>query len=243
MVDTPSYVPFPSTHWSMLKPRAAGGETPPATWAGLQALGRTYWKPIYAHFRVKWRLSREDAEEATQDFFLWVMEGPFLDRAEPGKGRFRSFVRAHLDHFQLNRLRAGKRQKRGGGNAVLSLDFGEAPDECLAVSRELSSEEAIDRQWRAAVLEAAVERLRKVLDGEGKGHVFEAFRRFDLAGSTELRPTQAAIAQELGISADDVENALALARRRLYQLVTEVVAESVDSPAALQEELQGFFPA
>lgn len=240
MAEQPTYAPFPSTHWSALK-RGAGAET--NSWAGLQALARTYWKPIYAHFRLKWRLAREEAEEATQEFFLWVMEGPFLDRAEPGKGRFRAFVRAHLDHFQLNRLRAGKRQKRGGGAPVLSLDFGDSPDACLAVSRELPPDEAIDRQWRAAAIEAAVERLRGSLEMEGRGQVFEAFRRYDLAGSAELRPTQAAIAQELGLSVGDVENALALARRRLYECVKEVVGESVDTPEALQEELEGFFPS
>ncbi|MBI2901846.1 MAG: sigma-70 family RNA polymerase sigma factor [Planctomycetes bacterium] len=233
--------PFPSTHWSLLKPGDPESRDEAPRRAGLDALARLYWKPVYAHFRLKWGQSREEAEDLTQEFFAWIVEGPFLDRAEPGRGRFRNFVRAHLDHFILNRLRAGRRLKRGGGQRPVSIDFGNAPDEILEDSRNVSPEEALDRQWRRTVLDEALGRLRRGLEAEGRSVVYETLRRYDLAAPEE-RPTYARLAAELNIAPSDVDNHLSAARRRLYECLKEVIASSVDGPEALREELDSFFP-
>src|SRR5436309_796860 len=68
---------------------------------GFEELGRQYWKPIYRYARVAWAKSNEDAKDLTQAFFLWLMEGDALDRYLPGRGSFRSFLKALLRHFLL----------------------------------------------------------------------------------------------------------------------------------------------
>jgi RNA polymerase sigma factor (sigma-70 family) len=226
---------FPSTHWSVLRP----GGTPDARRAGLESLAGLYWRPVYAHLRLKWGLAREEAEDATQDFFVWVLDAPMIERAEPGRGRFRNFVRAHLDNFVRNRRRSEGREKRGGGR-VLSLDFGPDPDALLASSRERPPDEALDRQWERAVLDEAVGRLRRKLAAEGREAAFEAFRRYDLAGPD--RPSYADLARELGVPPHDIDNWLSQARRQLYGFVREVVAESVDGPEGLSQEMDELFP-
>lgn len=223
--------PFPSTHWSILKP--GSGETEDRRRAGWRALAELYWKPVYAHFRLKWGRSREEAEDLTQDFFAWVLEGPFLDRARPGCGRFRAFVRAHLDHFVQNHLRAERRLKRGGGLSALPFDEAERR---LAELRTVPPEEVLDRQWRSVVLDEAVRLLRDRVEPDD----FEVFRRYDLAPPGE-RPTYEQLASDLGLRSSDIDNRLARARKRLYELVREVVAASVEGPDALEDELDSFF--
>ena len=45
------------------------------------------WRPIHGYVRARRRLSHEDALDATQEFFLWMMSSGFLTRADPSRGR------------------------------------------------------------------------------------------------------------------------------------------------------------
>ena len=54
-------------------------------------LCKIYWRPVFAFIR---RLghSPPDAQDLTQDFFVMVLKGQLLQRANPARGRFRSLV-------------------------------------------------------------------------------------------------------------------------------------------------------
>lgn len=233
---------FPSTHWSVLKPAGTGEEYDERRRESLAALARLYWKPVYAHFRLHWNQSREQSEDLTQEFFLWILEGPFLEDAQPGRGRFRNFLRTCLDNFMRSRLRAGYRLRRGGGKKILSLDFGDDPDAFLIRKAGAPPEEILDQHWRLAVMEQAVEQLRSSLEREGRLVEYEAFRRYDLAESAKDRPTYAALAQELGAPPAQIDHYLSRARRGLLEQLRGILSESVDTPEALAEELKLFFP-
>ena len=49
-----------------------------------------------------------------------MMEGRYLDRADPEKGRFRAFILTSLKFFLADEADRSRAQKRGGGK-VLSL--------------------------------------------------------------------------------------------------------------------------
>jgi hypothetical protein len=61
-----------------------------------------YWKALYKYFRVHWRMSDEEAEELTQGFFSEAFQKEWLARYQPGKARFRTFVRVCADRFVMN---------------------------------------------------------------------------------------------------------------------------------------------
>src|ERR1700754_3089368 len=61
-----------------------------------------YWRPVYVYLRLRWRLSAEDAEDATQGFFAAALERRFFDTFDPAKARFRTFLRVCLDRFVQN---------------------------------------------------------------------------------------------------------------------------------------------
>ena len=54
--------------------------------------------------------------------FIRVLEGRYLDRADPDKGRFRAFILTSLKFFLADEGERSRAQKRGGGN-VLSLEI------------------------------------------------------------------------------------------------------------------------
>lgn len=210
-------------------------------------LAQVYWRPVYAYIRLRWSRPPEEAVDLTQDFFLWILEGHFTERLDPVRGRLRALVRACLDNFMKNRLRRARRIRRGGKVKILSLDFGEDPDMFLSESlpggrTEVSPEDLLDHQWRRAVLLRASELLRAEYEREGRAMVFRAFERYDLAPSDQDRPTYDDLAGEFGVKKSDVDNYLSQARKRLYEKIREVVAQSVDSPEALAAELKIIFP-
>lgn len=230
---------FPTTHWSVFGSlREAEGS---ARRERLNALAQLYWRPIYHYIRLRWGVSAENARDLTQEFFLHILDAKLFERADPAKSRFRTFAKACLDNFVRSQLRAARRIKRGGEAGFFQIDMTEEGSTADVPARQLPPEEMLDRQWRATVLEHAVERVRERYDREGRPNYYEVFRRYDLADAVE-RPRYRDVAAELGISEKDVENYLAHARTSLAETVREVVAETVNSAEALQEELRELFP-
>jgi DNA-directed RNA polymerase specialized sigma24 family protein len=116
---------FQTTRWSLIL--RARGEGALAR-AALEGLCRAYWFPLYAFARRN-GAARQDAEDLTQAFFSHVWAGNFVARAEPAKGRFRSFLLGSLRNFIAKEHARDSAQKRGGG--VRPVDF----DETVAEQR------------------------------------------------------------------------------------------------------------
>lgn len=231
---------FPTTHWSLLT-RIADRSDP--SWSDrVNALAALYWKPIYRYIRVRWGRSIEEAKDVTQGFFLHILEGMFLDRVDPSRGRFRTFVKTCLDNYVKTQHRDEHRQKRGGEGSPIRIDFSEEDDKAWALpSDECPPEVLLDRQWKACVLERAVEMIRARYEQQDRSLYFEVFRLYDLA-DPQSRPRYKDLATRLGVSPADVDNYLSHARASLLEAIREILAESVASPEALDQELRELFP-
>lgn len=228
---------FPETHWSVIA--ASRDHADPRWRERIEQLARLYWKPIYRHLRIRWGMSNEEAKDATQDFFGEMLEGKYLREAAESRGRFRSFVKVCLDNAVRQMKRAGGRLKRGGGVAIVPLDAGgEGAPEPAAPGEP--PEASLDREWRRALVAEAVKRLQAEYEGEGRAGWFEVFRRVDLAEAG--RPTYRDVAAALGVRETDVDNRLSHARKRLFEFVRDIVAESVADEEALSAELKELFP-
>ena len=75
---------------------AAGDPRRKEARSALVALCENYWYPLYAYLRRR-GYSADEAQDLTQEFFVRVLEGRYLDRADPEKGRFRSFILTSLE--------------------------------------------------------------------------------------------------------------------------------------------------
>ncbi len=203
---------FPETLWtSVLSARDDG--------AALGRLIERTWKPLYFYLRRKGR-DVEAAKDVTQSFFAHLLEKRLLDRVERGRGRFRSFLIAALEHFLANEYRVATAEKRGGGAVPLSLDFAQAETD-YSPSLAETPEDLYTRAWAASVLAGALEDLRRELGGS-----FEAVRAHLQAG--EERPSYRETAERLGIKETDVTNLIHRARKRLGELVLERVRDTVE---------------
>ena len=205
---------FPATRPSVV--RDLGSVDPARRAAAYDALARSYWRPVYAYVRLRWRRSPEDAQDSTQEFFTRAFEREYLSRYDPAKARFRTFVRTCLDGFLANEDKAAARLKRGGGVTIAGVDFTRFDADLAAHARsdEPDPERWFHREWIRSLFAEAVDRLRVRCDAEGRGTAFALFLRYDIeARGSGAGPSYATLAQETGLRVTDVTNQLAWARR------------------------------
>jgi len=184
------------------------------------ALGRLIernWKPLYFYLRRKGK-NVDAAKDLTQSFFEHLLEKRLLHRVEQGRGRFRGFLIAALEHFLANEYRIAAAEKHGGGR--VRLDFDAAESEYAPTLAE-TAEDLYNRAWALSILREALEALRGEL-----GDRFEAVR-VHLFVEKE-RPSYRETAQKLGVGEYDVANLLHKARARLGALILERVRETVE---------------
>jgi len=204
----PSRAPFDPTRWSLVL--EAGGAR---SRSALEELCRAYWPPVYAFLRRRGH-DREAAEEHTQAFFCALLEGTVLERADPARGRFRSYLLGCLAHFVADRARLRARER------AVDLDP-EAVEASLIAAGDASPEAAFERAWAQLVLERAFERVRADHAARGDEAFFEALRP-TLSGEP-LAGGYAALASALGRS----ENALRVAAHRLRRRLAEELEREV----------------
>ena len=92
---------FASTQWGMLLAAAGGAESSGDARAAWEQLYRSYGRPVYTFIRRRGR-SRPAAQDLTQDFFVHLVEKGALRRADPTRGRFRTFLLGVLEYFLVD---------------------------------------------------------------------------------------------------------------------------------------------
>src|SRR6185436_10004622 len=116
-------------HWSVVL--SAGQTNSSHASAALEKLCRAYWPPLYSYIRRQGR-SRADAKDLTQAFFAKLLEKNFWARADPQKGRFRSFLLTALRQFLADQRDWVKAAKRGGKLSFISFDEHAGDEQFLA---------------------------------------------------------------------------------------------------------------
>jgi RNA polymerase sigma factor (sigma-70 family) len=202
---------FPTTRHSLIHSAAGTGTL---AREALDSILAVYWKPAYKHVRVQWKQSNEDAKDLVQGFFAALLEQPILAAFDPSKARFRTYLKACLDHFVLKQRESANRLKRGGGATHFDFD---------AAERELAGSPSVEdvflREWQREMFALALRDLRAACQTNGKQVQFSVFEQYDLAESA--RPTYAGLAARHGIPVTTVTNHLAWARRELRRLVLQ----------------------
>jgi RNA polymerase sigma-70 factor (ECF subfamily) len=170
---------------------AAGNSNSGESRSALVALCERYWNPLYAYLRRR-GFPAEQAEDLTQEFFVRILQGRYLDRADPEKGRFRTFLLTSLNFFVADDKDFHQARKRGGGMLV-SLEFSDGEE---AYRREPADGETPDRiferRWALTVLERVIERLRSEFVQQGRTEHFERLKIF-LLGRTPGPYAEAAL--------------------------------------------------
>jgi RNA polymerase sigma factor (sigma-70 family) len=200
-----------------------------------------YWKPLYKHLRITWRMNPDEARDLTQGFFADAFQKGWLERYEPGKARFRTFVRVCADRYVMNARQAESRLKRGGGVETLSLDFEGVEREMSASlhAATLDPDELFHQEFVRALFERAVDDLRHECSAAGRGLQFTLFERYDLAPVEGV--SYATLAHELSVTPSQVTNHLAQARRRFREIALGLLRARCGSDDEFASEARELF--
>ncbi len=228
---------FRTTRWSLV---AAAGEADGAgRSAALADLCRLYWYPVYAHVRRR-TPDQHKAEDLTQAFFARLLEKNDIAAADPARGRFRTFLLTACQHFLANQHDHDTAEKRGGGVQPLPIDFGLGEDRFTREPADRVTPEAeFERRWAMTLLDQSLRELRAEYAEGGKANLFDVLKGTLTGDGVAYR--------ELGVKLNLTEGAVKVAVHRLRQRYRDklraVIAETVDTPADVDDEIRDLFAA
>ncbi len=234
---------FSSTHWSLVV-EAADVQSQVAEGA-LADLCRRYWPPIYTFVRRRGHRACE-AQDLTQAFFVHVLEKRLYARADPARGRFRTFLLAALKHFLADAQAREQALKRGGGCEFLPLSeellAAEsasfiAPEMPLAAARTDGADRLFEARWAAALLGRALETLESAYTAEDRGTLFRALRPF-LGGADAPPPDHRELATRLGLPVNTLRTHIHRLRGGYRAALRAEVADTVAAENEVQDELR-----
>src|SRR5262249_50582467 len=166
---------FASTRWTVVRQAADSQTASQHALSALSELCQIYWRPVYVFLRRQ-GIPEHDAQDLTQGFFAELIDSRAYSRADPMKGRFRSFLLGTLKHFVAHTRDHDHAQKRGGGNTPVQLDEAALSEAETYASRSIhsSADGIFDREWAASLARQALDRLAQEYELGGKAAVFEA---------------------------------------------------------------------
>jgi RNA polymerase sigma factor (sigma-70 family) len=231
---------FVTTRWSLILSGAGSGSRDREIHEALAELCRIYWRPIFL-FIERRGYSPEDAEDLTQDFFVRILRGNWLQKADPARGRFRSLLLKSLKNFLNDAVDRRKSRKRGGDISFISWDswIAEAPSQ-LSLNCEArtswSAERVFDATWAATMVQRALRRLCEECERKGRRRVFDVLSPYLSAERNDL--SYATLAMKLRVAESFVKKLVYRMRQRYRVLLREEVRQTVADPAEVDEELR-----
>lgn len=223
---------FPTTRWTLLAEATLHGDA-----AGREALARLCekYRRLVVVYLATHGLAAGEAEDLAQDFFLKLLGSRLWKRADRQRGRFRTFLLTVLHNLLLHAHRNQRRQKRGGGLEIDSLDAlldgdQEINDDAIADAQ------TFDREWAHTLVADTVTALDLEYAGRGQSAEFALLRRF-LPGP-EQPPTYEDAAAALKLSLTALKAAVHRLRQRFRELLRTAVARTVSAPHEVDEELR-----
>jgi RNA polymerase sigma-70 factor (ECF subfamily) len=209
--------------------------------AALARLCQTYWRPLYMYVR---RLGHgpEDAQDMTQEFFARLLAKDYLKAADREKGKFRSFLLMAMKRFLANEWDRANREKRGGGREIVSLDLEDAEGRrVIEPADERTPDKVFEQHWASALLEKVFTRLSAEMATEGKEKLFQELKGF-LSGEKDGGSYPEA-ARRLDMSEGTLRVNVHRLRQRYRELLRLEVANTVDRPEAIDDEIRYLFAA
>lgn len=231
---------FATTRWSVVLSCTDWAAGDQLAHQALSELCKTYWRPIFA-FICRRGHSVPDAQDLTQDFFLMVLNGSLLQRADSSRGRFRSLLLKAVQNFLIDDSAKKRARKRGGGLQFVSWDewMAEAPSQLsIAVSdaERWPAERIYDVRWAASTVEHALRRLGEECESRGRRRVFDVLGNCVAAEREDV--SYASFSKALKVPETSVKRLVHQLRHRYRELLREEVAQTVEKPDEVDEELR-----
>ena len=235
---------FSQTDWDQIRDlkEAPASERLPF----LDLLAKKYWTPIFQYLLIQ-GYDQFDAQDLAQDFFAFALETQLFSKADPQRGRFRSFLLGSLNNFLLNQRRkqfAQKRQPEGGFTSVEELaELGYYQPKAL-INKE-TPEMIFHRAWLREIVRNVLHNMEQDFRKTGKTTHFILFRSRVVAPELdgEEPPPLADQARDLGLKYMEAANQITTAKRaflRILEREVQVYASSEEVSEEKQDVLDLF---
>ena len=227
---------FPATVWTVI--RFAKDRECDEYCTAMNDLITGYWRPIFYFLRVR-GYQIHQAEDLTQEFFLNLMERDWIRRADPARGKFRTFLLTILVRFLSDRgpNRAPKQRKFDERLISVSTLLKEQERDFEPPTNE-TPETIFMKQWAISTIETVQRKLAdwcRDCNRTDWHQVFQA-NHFQSPGTPTI--SQTALAEQMGISRDQVRYALEQTNQRFVELLRAEIADQVDFGVDINEELR-----
>jgi RNA polymerase sigma factor (sigma-70 family) len=227
---------FPTTAWSMI--RVAQDRDDPACLAAMNRCMAAYWRPVFYFLRAKgYPLHR--AEDLTQEFFLRFYERGWIERADPQRGRFRTFLLTVLTRFLSDQRteRAPRQQVFDDRLVTVSVLLGES-DRTFEPPDNRTPEQIFMQQWARSVIADVQQCLETWCSNRGRPDWYRIFCQVYLPAAGSPRISQQTLADQLHLSRDQVRYGLEEVNRQFVELLRAEVAEQIGSGEDLDTEIR-----
>jgi DNA-directed RNA polymerase specialized sigma24 family protein len=216
---------FPPTDWNAILEGASVGPH-------LAQIAKRYWKPCYCYLRRK-GYDNETAKDLVQGFFLDVVtRRGLVAKADPARGRFRTFLLTALSHYVTDVLH--RRDKRLGPPAV-QLGLEELPQ---TVPQDPAG--AFAYSWAAELIDQVLRELETACRRDGLPLHWEIFRDRLLRPMLDNTPPPglAELCARYGVRDERLaSNMIITVKRRFQALLREHLQAGEGSEAAFRAEL------
>jgi len=221
---------FETTHWSLVLAAAEDEERRDA----LEVLYRSYCSTVYSFIRRR-GYGRQDAQDLTQDFFMHLVEKNAFRRADPNRGKFRTFLLGSLEFFLQHAYQRARAEKRGGQANVVFLDDESAEAYYQLADPGLTAQQVFDARWAGTLIENALTRLQTEMERAGKRDLYDQLLGFVVDAE---KSSYFEVAQRIGLTMAATKAAIYRLRERYRELLKAEVARTVTNPADFEYELR-----
>jgi RNA polymerase sigma-70 factor (ECF subfamily) len=182
-------------------------------------------------------LDSHAAQDAVQGFFAQLLDRHSFQGRTPDRGRFRSFLLASIQYYLADLRDREHAVKRGGGAVPISLDAPEAEGwYLLQPVDQLSPERIFERRWALTLVDRVLGRMESEFAASPRPELFRQLRPslFD----AEPGGSYDQLATSLQMTPGAVRVAAHRIRQRCRELFREEVAQTVEHPSEIEDELR-----
>jgi RNA polymerase sigma factor (sigma-70 family) len=231
-----SYVPFPSTAWTLIR---HAQELPDSDHAeALGELFRRYWKPMYAFFRSKGKAA-DEAQDLVQGFLQRFLERGMIHKIDQPDKRFRHFLMVCARRYMLDEVRKEAAAVRSPRGRLLSFeDLRTADGNPFEPRPGVEPEQAFDDAWRRDLLARALRRVHDRCLASDRLTDLLIFQDYYLVQESE-QPTWARIADRHGVSGwKKAAHRAEWVKGRLAEAIRDEIRQYVESEREAERELR-----
>jgi RNA polymerase sigma-70 factor (ECF subfamily) len=221
---------FPTTDWRFLE--SASGREDPGAAGALNEFLRRYWKPVFYFLRTR-GYPFHKAEDLTQEFLLRFWSRDLILKADPERGKFRTFLLAVLRRFLSDQGPRAPLQRRFESDMPALAGLTGDEERRFEPPDDETPETIFWKKWMAGALERCRERLRAFHQAEERPEwyaIFEAYHFGDPVSQDEL-------GTRFGLSREQVAYRLRVARTRFERYVRDEVGGEADADDEVGELL------